>query len=245
MKHLKILGLCLVSVLAMSMAVVASASAAVEQCGPGTEKRIPTKYTNHQCLAAATNNEGEWQWQAIGNTEEYRTRGSLKLADTKVPIVGKVVIECYGEGTGALGPGGHSRVTMIEAVPAKCRNIENCEEIKKIEARNLPWQAEIYDTEGGVSQQITGTGSGEPGWSIECKVLGISKEDECVSEASKPESTRLVNKETKNGSAIELLVLSTYQKLRRGRCTVGGAEAGEVGGSIAYLKKNGWGLRVS
>ena len=88
---------------------------------------------------------------------------------------------------------------------------------------------------------ITNSGNGEPGWKIECKVLGISKEDECLVEAGKPESVLLENK----NSSGELLVLATFQKLRKIKCSVGGAEAGEQTGSLALLQANKQGLQVT
>jgi hypothetical protein len=232
-------GLCLALVLATASALsaTASASASWEQCTKGTS--ASTKWTTHSCTTAS--GSGEWQWREVSTTEEVRLKGSLKLTDTKVPIIGKVSVECFGESTGAVGPGSHGRITKVEISAAHCRNVENCEEIKEPEARDLPWQAESYQTEGKVFQKLTGAGSGEPGWKVTCKVLGISKSDECLTESSKPESTLLENKSTSG----ELLVLATLQHARKAKCSVGGAEAGEVSGSLAVLQANGSGLRVS
>jgi hypothetical protein len=208
-----------------------------EQCSEGGSA---TKYAEHQCVKAE--GSGKWAWKENTSTEEVRIKGSLKLTDTKVPIVGKVSVECSGETTGSVGPGKYGRITKVETSAAQCRKIENCEEIKEIEARNLPWQTEIFSTEGKVVQKLTGTGSGEPGWKITCKVLGITESDECLTESEKPESILLENKLT---GSTELLVLATFQHARKAKCSVGGAGAGETSGSVAILKANGWGLRVS
>ncbi len=243
MKHLKIAGLCLVSMFVVSMAFSATASATWEHCTKGAVAGL-TKWTDHNCSTAS--GTGEWQWKAINNTEEVRLKGSLKLTDTKVPIVGKVSAECSGEGIGAVGPGQLGRVNEIKTSAPQCRKLENCEEVVSAEAVNLPWQTEAYNTEEGKHfNRLSGTGNGEPGWNISCKVLGIVKADKCVQEAAAPESISLENKSTVVGSETELLVLATFTHKTKANCEVGGAKAGEVTGNLATLQANGWGLRVS
>jgi hypothetical protein len=235
------MGLVLVSMLAVCMAFSATASANWEHCTKGPVGAAPTKYTESGC-STINQSTGEWNWREVNGTEEVRTKGSLLLRDTKVPIVGKVAIECSGEGTGDVGPKTFARVQKISTSPSQCRNIENCEEIKKAEARNLEWQIVLGAKEaGGRIGIIENAGSGEPGWEIECKVLGVPAVDKCVQEAGKPESVLLVNK----NSSGELLVLGTFQKLRKVECSVGGVESGEVVGSIAILQANKQGLQVT
>jgi hypothetical protein len=119
---------------------------------------------------------------------------------------------------------------------SQCRDIENCEKVEKSEAYNLPWRTEFYDTEGKVVQDL-----GEGEWRITCRVLGQEEENEC-SFGSAPESLVLINKATKNGTATELLVLATFQHLRKLKCSIGETE---ITGNLSVLKTNGWGLRVS
>lgn len=249
MKSARIIGIaaaCFASVLMMSMALAASASAAPvwEQCSEGG---TATKYTEHQCLKAGAGEK--WQWNEVKATEEVRIKGSLLLRDNKVPIVGKVAVECSGESIGAVGPEIHGRINKVETSPGQCRDIENCEEIKKIEAVHLPWQTENTEV-GGKPVAILRTGGTaglekEPGWAVECKVLGVSDDDVCESPVEHPESLALKNDETKNGTKIELLVLATFEKLRKARCSLKKEESGEVIGSISILKANEWGLRVA
>src|SRR5580704_16925504 len=242
MKFIKIAGLCLVAMFAVSMVAAGTASAAPvwEQCSEGG---TATKYTEHQCLTAGAGEK--WQWNEVKTTEEVRIKGSLRLSDTKIPIIGTVAVECSGESIGAVGPGIHGRITEIKTSAAQCRNVENCEEVKKIEPRNLPWQTENTEVGGkpvAILRAVTPGAGKEPGWALECKVLGISKEDVCENEEGKPESLALKNDATKNGTKTELLVLATFEELRKAKCSVGGAESGRVKGSLSILKANEWGL---
>ncbi len=242
MKSIKIAGLCLVSMFVVSMAFSATASATWEHCTKGAVAGL-TKWTDHNCSTAS--GTGEWQWKAINNTEEVRLKGSLKLSDTKVPLAGTVSVECSGEGIGSVGPGQLDRINKIETSPPQCRNIAKCEELKKVEAVDLPWQSEAYNTEGKHFDRLVGTGNGEPGWNVECKVLGVTKADICLQEAAKPESIALENKATVVGSETQLLVLATFSGKEKANCEIGKEKAGEVTGSLAILQANGWGLRIS
>ncbi len=256
MKSARIIGIaaaCFASVLMMSMALASSASAAPvwEQCSEGGSA---TKYSEHQCVKAEGG--GKWQWNEISNSEEVRIKGSLRLTSTNVPIVKKVVIECSGESVGFVGPGIHGRITEVKTTPAQCKNIENCEKVEKIEAVHLPWQTE--NTTVGTSvvallKSVKPEKGNEPGWAATCKVLGNVESNVCESEVGLPESLLLSNKETLNGSTKELLVLATFQQLRKAACTLGGKEtkeAGSVSGSLSILKlpvgtEGPWGLRVA
>jgi hypothetical protein len=237
----KIAGLCLASMFVVCMAFSATASANWEHCTKGPVGAAPTKYSEDGC-STINETSGEWNWREVNGTEEVRIKGSLLLRDNNIPVVKKVAIECSGEGIGDVGPKTFARVQEIKTSPSQCRNVENCEEIQEAEARNTSWQIELT-TKGTASRTgvITNTGSGEPGWKIKCKVLGIAKEDLCTQESGKPESVLLENKNT-NG---ELLVLATFQKLRKADCSIGGIEEGEVIGAIAILQANKQGLQVT
>lgn len=245
MKFVKTAGLCLVCMFAVSMAASAGASAAEarwEQCSEGPAEK-PTKYTEHQCTVSRSTSEGKWQWNEIkGETEAVVSIGSLRLTDTKVPVVGKVVVECSGESIGDVGPNAFGRIQEVKTAKTQCRNIENCEKIEGIEARNTPWQTEIYETEGKVLGVLTGTTGSEPGWKVTCRVLGVTDEDECVTVAGEPETLSLENKAS--GGETPLLVLATFEHARKAKCSLKGEKSGEVTGSIPISKTNKWGLRV-
>jgi lysophospholipase L1-like esterase len=236
--QLQLIGLSLLAALAMSMALAATASATKqvwEQCSEGGSV---TKYTEHQCKAAS--GTGKWEWNEISGTEGVRLKGTLRLKDTKVPVLGTAEIECNGESAGVVGPGKLGKITEVKITATHCKAIKVCEEVKAFEARDLPWQAELYESEGKQHDKLIGDGKGEPGWKIECKTALGTQTDECLTETEKPESVLLENKLT-NG---ELLVLATFQHLRKAKCSQGGAEAGEVTGGLAISKTNGSGLRT-
>ncbi len=238
MKHLfKIAGFCLVAMFAMSVVAVATASAAPvwEQCSEGG---TATKYSEHQCVKAE--GSGKWQWNEVKNTEKAVGGGTLILRDNST-LLGKVAVECSGTDTGSVGPGKFDRIEKITTV--SCKNVENCTKIvKTAEPLNLPWQTELYETEKTVRDALRGTISGKPpGWKVTCEVLGTEVPDECTSEEG---TTLLENRLT----AGELLVLAVFQgKAKSGsaKCSAGSATSGEVIGSLAILKENKWGLRVS
>ncbi len=233
MQHLKITVLSIISMFVMGLTFVGTAQAKWEQCAKGG---TATKYTDHQCGTAS--GAGEWSWQEVSGTEEVRVKGSVRMVDRKT-LAGISEIECSGESVGSVGPGQSARVTEIKTSGSQCRAIKVCENVETIEARNLPWQGELYDTEGKVLGHATGTG-GELGWRIQCKTLLGSMTDECVVEGGKPESALFENR----ASGSELLVLSTAQHLRKQKCSQGGAESGEISGIAALLSANGSGLRV-
>ncbi len=237
--HLRLAGLCLVAVFAVGMAVSAGTASAAkqvwEQCSEGGSV---TKYTEHQCKAASST--GKWEWNEIAGTEEVRLKGTLRFKDTKVPILGTAEVECNGESAGVVGPGKLGKITEVKITATHCKGIKVCEEVKSFEARDLPWQTELYETESKQFNKLIGDGKGEPGWKFECKTSIGTQTDECLTESEKPESLLLENKLT-NG---ELLVLATFQHLRKAKCSQGGAESGEITGSIGILKTNGTGLRT-
>jgi RHS repeat-associated protein len=237
--RLRLAGLCLVAVFAVGMAVSAGTASAAkqiwEQCSEGGSV---TKYTEHQCKAAS--GTGKSEWNEIAGTEEVRLKGTLRFKDTKVPVLGTAEVECNGESTGVVGPGKLGKITEVKITAEHCKGIKVCEEIKHFEGRDLPWQAELYETEGKQYDKLIGDGKGEPGWKVECKTSIGTQTDECLTESEKPESLLLENKLT-NG---ELLVLATFQHLRKAKCSQGGAESGEITGSIGISKTNGTGLRT-
>ncbi len=217
------------------MAITATASASPHWlvCSAGSGG---TKYETAQCSKAASG--GSFQWNEVTGTEPAKTKGSLLLKDTSTLISSSV--ECYGESNGAAGPGKFGRVNEIIVKPSQCRGIKDCGTVEKISAVHLPWQTELYETEGKISETLANTGNGEPGWEVECKVGSSLINDLCEQEPGKPESIGLENKET----GTELLVLGTFQHLRKAKCSAGGAEKGEVTGSLAGFV-SGKGLRVS
>ena len=231
-----IAGLCLVlaSALALTLAATASASKQIwEQC---SESGSVTKYSEHQCVKAE--GTGKWEWNEVKGTEAVVSHASLVFKDTKVPIIGTVEVQCTGHDEGSVGPGQFDRITKITEI--KCAAGKNCEKIEKVlEPVHLPWQTELAEEEGKPRDKIKSGGSGAPGFTVACKEFGITETDECTSEEGSTASTNEVTNK-------ELLVLTTFDaKTAKSTCKLGGAKAGELLGTNAILKANGWGLRVA
>jgi hypothetical protein len=246
MKHLKIAGLCLVSIFVMGMAMASTASAVWEGCLP---KGSTTKYENNKCVKAGAG--GEFSWQEITNTDKVRSVGfTIKLTDAKTAIPTSAICTAGGTGSGTVGPGefdGIETVTLVEA-NKNCRGTGECkaERIEIVEGFNLPWQTKLSRKEGKVLDTIEGN-TGSPGFRIRCEsIIGTIETDDCEEEAGKPESVRLTNELT---GGVQL-VLANFETAAGIRCSQGGAGAGEVGGTFAILLANakgeasGIGLRV-
>jgi hypothetical protein len=233
MKQLKVAGLCLVAMLAMGMTTAATATAAGpvwEQCTTEKEGTAPpTRYTEGQCKTVVE--KGIWAWKEIPATkpETVQIRGTLILKDTKTPL-GESEVGCTGEGAGKAG----GSITKIESVEVKsCTPIKGgCEKIEEAKAVDLPWETAFFETEKKILQLLKGTGNGEPGWSVKCHTAIGSETDECKSEEGKPES-HLDEPKLTGGNLLEL---ETLQKLRKAKCSQGGAESGVVETSLAFLK---------
>jgi hypothetical protein len=242
MKFIRIAGLCLVAMFAMSMVAAGTASAVPvwEHCE--TEKGgTATKYESDQCKTALSG--GEFSWQEVKGTEAVRSHGSLLLTDTKVPIEGEVSVSCTGENVGFVGPKNHDRITEI--INIHCVPDKGCEKVEGETATplGLPWQTEIVETEGGRDDIKAVEAGKEAGWSVECKVLGVTKADECKTNAG---STSLENVWTKGVGKGELLVLTQFDEhTAAANCSVGGTGAGKVRGPVAILQASGQALRIS
>lgn len=243
MKHLvKIAGLCLASMLVLGMAITATASAAPHWlvCLKENLGTTTTKWASDQCKEAVSG--GGWEWSELKGTEPVRSHASLRLADTKIPLVGTVSVSCTGEGVGSVGPKQFDRTTEINSI--KCVPGENCEKIEKeVKPLNLPWQTELYETEGKIRDKVRAENGKGAGWAVTCRVALISKTDECDTEEG---STSVENSWTKGIGKGELLVLANFDaKSTNATCSVGGNLSGEVRGPIATLLESGQALSVS
>jgi hypothetical protein len=245
MKHLaKIAGLCLASMLLLGMAITATASAAPHwlQCREGTAGVLPTKYTEHQCVEA-NQSTGKWEWQEVTGTEKVKSIGTLKLTDKKASILGETSILCSGTNEGSVGPSKFSRTTSITATSCTIEKAGGCESLIGLaKPIHLPWQGELIETENEVRNVIKEGTGGNPGWETECETLEGKKKDVCESEGAGKEE--ILNAENKATSLL-LLVLLRFLPRRKGKCSLGGKEEGEVAGNVALFAENEWGLRVS
>ncbi len=224
----------------MSMVAAGTASAAPHWlvCLPSHTGTTTTKWSTEQCTTAASG--GSWEWSEPKTTEATVTHESLKLEAKS--IIGEVEVKCSGTDTGWIGPNGTDQTTTITT--NKCEAGTNCEKIESnMTVRNLPWNSELKETEGLIHDTIRGSGHGEPGIELTCKVLGKNETNTCTSEAG------LVVLENKNtsGNLAALLVLANYINPNKPKlnCTATGKETGNVSGSTAILLASGRALRVS
>ncbi len=237
MKLLRIVGLCLTAMFAISMFASAAASAAKkwEMCTSGSP--AGTKYETGQCIKLLST--GTFGWKEVAGTEGAKTAGTLLLADTKT-LAGESAVECFGTSAG-YAAGNTSVTTSVSVKPENCRPVKVCENVEEVEARDLPWKSELFETEGKAEQKILANGKGEPGWKVKCKTIIGSISDICLTEsAANSEVLEVANKIT-NGESLALL---DFLKVHKAKCEAGGKESGRVTGSVGFLLDSGAGARV-
>jgi hypothetical protein len=172
--------------------------------------------------------EGKFGWTEVTGTEKVTAELTLKLADTKVPLAGTVEVQCSGTGSGTVGPGSFARIEAITV--SSCSAGEHCEKVEKNAAPlHLPWQTELFETEGTQRDTITnGKSSEAPGWAVTCKVLGVTKADECTVEG---ESTMV-------GDLSDGPVNAFFEEhSENAKCSVGGSGSGRARGTV-QIKAN-------
>ncbi len=237
MKHLKIAGLCLVAVFVMGMVVSASASAAGpvwEQCR--TEKNPtepPTRWSDSKCSVASST--GAWQWEELKTTEQVSSQATLRLIDTKA-TGGESAIQCGGTDNGWIGPNKYDQITSISVKASNCKRTAGlCITVEEVKPIHLPWQTELFETEGRIRDKLTEAGNGQPGWKVKCS--GV--EDVCESVAGEEGST-LESNEQATGVALGEFD-GKYPKVK---CSIGGPKSGEVRGLVQFHSTEGWAIRV-
>lgn len=160
MQRIKILGLALMAVCAVSALVSASALAAHEWLLNGKPITTAVKINS-------------------------KSVGSLLLEDLHASG-GAVAIVCEGTDKGTVGPGAKDEVTSITATNCTFEKNGQCEANKGVTANalHLPWKTTLELVSGELRDVIMGTG-GEPGWNVECTVFGVFKiQDECTALSS-------------------------------------------------------------
>jgi hypothetical protein len=239
MRFIRIAGLCLAAVFVMSMVAAGTASAAPHWlvCLEGTEKILPTKYTEHQCTTAATSNAGKWEWSEPQHTEKVVSHASLTLTAEELGVT--VEVECIGTDEGWIGPKGKGETTAITV--ESCKAGKNCTKLEKsAKPLHLPWNSELLETEGKIHATVRNSGAGNPGWVATCDTLLGVVENECTSN----EGLLVLENKNTPGNGAALLVLGEFTNKPRASCDHA-SEGGEVLGSTAFLLASGWALRVS
>jgi hypothetical protein len=242
MKRLKIaFGLAFVAGL---MAVVAAPAMAVPRWVHCVKGSGP--YTNGTC---ATLGSGGWETKELVNTSEVTSSGELTLEDTKAPS-GGTAIKCTGNNTGWVtnlenknepGQDGIATITNIHCTFVAGK-IGSCEESKGVtaEPRNLPWGTKLIEEGTEVRDDVLGgkkeIGEGWPGWSVVCTVGGVLKiTDTC--EHNDTAVNVITNRTT--GKTEFVFDEKSNAEGHRATCSVGGAEAGQVHGTILSQLRSG------
>jgi hypothetical protein len=249
MKHLKLVWLCLVSMLTAGMALAGNASAEPFWLVCLPLNGNPTKYDSNQCNKASAT--GSWESVGLGVTTEKSDTVRLLAFSLRLTDKGTgVEVECPDPGTEGWGlienwVEGTIKVAKVKEPKVNCKVLKGalagCVETKnleEIEGVNLPWKTEIFETENKFLTKISGkTEAGKrPGWKVRCG--GIT--DTCEEHENKPEFAELENATTNN----ILLIKARFEQKVKADCSIGGKEQGEVKGLIAILLWNGNGLSI-
>jgi hypothetical protein len=243
MKRLKIaFGLAVVAGL---MAVVAAPAMAVPRWVHCVKGSGP--YTNGTC---ATLGAGGWETKELVNTSEVTSSGELELEDSKAPE-GGTAIKCTGENIGwvtnleKISEPGQDGISAINNI--KCKFIVgkhgSCEESKGVTVHptNLPWGTKLIEEGTQVRDDILSgakkpTGEGFPGWEVECTVGGVLKITD-VCEHNDTSVNVVANRTT--GKVASEFETKSNETGHKAKCTIGGAEAGNVNGTILSLLRSG------
>jgi hypothetical protein len=181
--------------------------------------------------SAETTLLAEWLRNGVAVTANLlsETSGEISLEDTNVPIAGKVAVLCSGILDGTVGNNGVDEITKVLNLAKEeqgaalvglelvCSNVTKCEAgtTIKVWAENLPWKSLLFLMENNeILNRVTGTG-GEPGYEVECLVIGLLVSDLCEGTAE----FKIVNE-----PEAEVLALETALPLAT--CEKGGAGTG-------------------
>jgi hypothetical protein len=248
MKSIRIVGLCLASLLAMGMALAGNASAALLWllCLEGSGL---TKYSSNQCTEASSTGK----WQSLGLPSGVSDTVRLLAFSLRLEDANAATVECTDAGTGwGLIESPNKAVIKVAEITkslaeTRCqvlRGFLTCTvgfgKVTGVHGTNLPWTIEIFETEKKNLTQIKGKNATErPGWAVEC----AGATDECIEEEGEGhhESAELLNGVT---SGV-LLVLARFENHGVAKCSIGGAKEGHVYGLIAILLWNGNGLSIN
>ncbi len=216
MKHVRIAGLCLASMLVLSMALAGSATAAPLWllCLEGANSSN-TKYEDNQCSKAAAG--GKWEQVGLASGKSATVRFSvfsLRFVD-EAKEGEALAVKCDGGSKGSAvieGPNkGVIREAFIEKPKENCVRQEGvCKagEVEAVQGADLPWKVELFETESKARTKLAADGSGEPGWTLKCNTSLGKIEDTCKGEGGKEEQANL---ETRDTSDIRLAAIITLR----------------------------------
>lgn len=223
MKRFHIVGMSLIAVLAFCVVGVASAGALTT-------------------LLAEWLNSGA----AITASTAVTTTGKLLLEDSNAEKLGiKAAVECEGTLVGTVNANGADTVTEVlnakgEAINKtaltqlglECKNETSCEGTSLVWAVNLPWNSTLELVEQESKEFFAdvlrpGASGKNPGWYVECTVIGVKATDECTA----GEAASEVIKGTGGTEGIFSEAFRTLMGLPKATCTSSGEASGIVIGS--------------
>jgi len=149
----------------------------------------------------------------------------LLLEDMKAP--GTPDIECEPVGLGMLYPNGEDTQETGECLNPIDKKATCAAGSIKVEALNLPWLTQLLEPTLGVfvDDLTAGTG-GNPGWLIECTVLGLKVTDECTTANGKTNIENLAD------GLVKVVFPEIVEPIEQANCTLGGVEQGLVVGEF-------------
>ena len=179
--------------------------------------------------------EGNAESTEIVETEEVTSSGELEIEDEKA-TGGAVAVKCKGSGAGWVDDpsgAGDDGVSAISNLSCTLVKAGQCKELVSVKPRNLPWGSRLAGKEKAVRDELVSgpkkeIGSGEPGWTVVCKTIIGEVTDTC-------EGT--VSAKTTDNEAKGVVEEEFEAKSGKTTCTLGGAKAGNMRGSLTIKVK--------
>jgi hypothetical protein len=231
----------------LGLSVAAFFAAAATSAMAGTPRWVVCVKEGGKWMAGCTKAGTEWATKELVGTEEVTSSGELELEDSKA-TGGAVDIKCKESGTGWIanpkstsehGEDGISKITSTGCTFVKAGECETGKAVT-IKPRNLPWATRLISRGSEARDELLSggkkeEGEGEPGWAVECTVAGILKTtDRCEHSGNTVGVTANRTEGTVEGKFDERTAEETMAT-----CSVGGAGAGLVRGTLAIKASKG------
>jgi RHS repeat-associated protein len=118
---------------------------------------------------------------------------------------------------------------ITEATASLCKTHEGLCTSPTVTTVDLPWLSELVTGGSEIRDKLLANGKGEPGWTVKCLVIGLEVTDMCKGETAESAMENLVEGD----------VLATFNQGGIFKCSLGGANQGEIKGELknATLEK--------
>jgi hypothetical protein len=182
-------------------------------------------------LAVANASAHQWTLNGAAITTPVNTTGSgtLLLTDENGFFGSTVTVECAGTTSGTAGPGAADTTSSVTVT--SCKTVAGPCEKPHASAVDLPWNTELSTVGGVLRDTIRNDGNGEPGYLVECTIFGSVIKDTCKSERGQP---KVLGTEPVDPVKLEFDTGSGTAD-----CTLGGAGAGHVRGTVTVSSSSG------